>query len=83
VFITAGPITVVTNNIAQKKSKRKYTPLQPTWAPGQGMAGGGWQSESMKNLMKQLGMDPVVHEESEESRSQVPALFSSNLWNRV
>jgi hypothetical protein len=28
-------------------------------------------------------MDPVVHEESEESRSQVPALFSSNLWNRV
>jgi hypothetical protein len=52
-------------------------------APAHGMAGGGWQSESMKNLMKQLGIDPVVPEDSEESRSQVPALFAlklSALW---
>ena len=55
-------------------------------APAHGMAGGGWQSESMKNLMKQLGIDPVVPADSEESWSQVPALFSQKLsatWRGV
>jgi hypothetical protein len=40
----------------------------------------------MKNLMKQLGIDPVVPADSEESWSQVPALFSQKLsamWRGV
>jgi len=37
-----------------------------------GKEGEGWRSQAMQNLAKQLGMDPMSPEDSEESHRQVP-----------